>query len=70
MFCGADSEDLLNLISEAGGASCLLQDTAHLAASVALPLIQRQLQVRTYVVLISYIRTANTQFSVCSCYFR
>jgi hypothetical protein len=44
MFCGTDSEDLLNLVSNAGGAACLLRDATHLAATVAMPLIQRQMQ--------------------------
>jgi hypothetical protein len=46
MFCNTDSEELLNLVALSGGVSCLLQDTVHLAATVALPLIERQMQVR------------------------
>jgi hypothetical protein len=45
MFCNTDSDELVNLVSEAGGISCLLQDTVHLATTVALPLVQRQMQV-------------------------
>ena len=46
MFCNTDSEELLNLVALSGGVGCLLQDTVHLAATVALPLIERQMQVR------------------------
>jgi hypothetical protein len=45
MFCNTDSDELVNLVSDAGGISCLLQDTVHLASTVALPLVQRQMQV-------------------------
>lgn len=45
MFCNTDSDELVNLVSDAGGISCLLQDAVHLATTVALPLVQRQMQV-------------------------
>jgi hypothetical protein len=46
MFCDTDSEELLTLVSKAGGIGCLLQDTVHLTTTVVLPLIQRQMQAR------------------------
>ncbi len=46
MFCNTDSEEMLSLVSQAGGVGCLLHDTIHLASTIAVPLLQRQLQVR------------------------
>ena len=46
MFCSADSEELVALVKQAGGVGCMLQDIVHLTTTIALPLIQTQLQVR------------------------
>jgi len=46
MFCSADSEELVALVKQAGGVGCMLQDIVHLTTTIALPLIQKQMQVR------------------------
>ena len=46
MFCDVDSEELLDLVSKAGGVSSFLHDAVHLSASVVLPVIREQMQVR------------------------
>jgi hypothetical protein len=45
MFCSADSEELVALVSQAGGVGCMLQDIVHLTTTIALPLVQKQMQV-------------------------